>query len=290
MTADGSASGGKTAVIATDLSTASESMINSETGLGCLGRIGVDRIHLVTVVPSNVHSGMPGMGFQKRRQEALRRYRSTVEDAGFSVETHVVRGTPHRRINGIAGSVGADLVMVGSRGKSPLENRVIGSTARNLARTTVVPLLVDRIERGVDDPETIRRHLFKRTLFATDFSENAERAFRSFEYLRHATEEVTLVHVESPKDDTSGGDDPEARLAELTERLDDWGLDVRSEVRRGDPAEEILAAEEEHDPSTLLLGSRGRSRLRRLLLGSVSEDVVARAKGNVFLVPPPRTA
>jgi len=281
---------GKSAVIATDLSTASESMIESETGLNCLGRIGVERIYLVTVVPSNVHSGMPGMGFEKRRKQALRRYSSTVEDAGFDVETHVVRGTPHRRINGIASSVGADMVLVGSRGKSPLENRVIGSTARNLARTTVVPLLVDRIERGVDEPEPVRRHLFKRTLFATDFSENAERAFRAFEYLRHATDEVTLVHVESPKDDTSGGDDPQRRLDELVERLDELDLDARTEVRRGDPADEILAAEEEHNPSTLLLGSRGRSRLRRLLLGSVSEEVVTRATGNVFLVPPPRTA
>ncbi|WP_280587213.1 universal stress protein [Halorubrum sp. Boch-26] len=281
---------GKSAVLATDLSTASESMIESETGLNCLGRIGVDRIHLVTVVPSNVHSGMPGMGFEKRRKQALRRYSSTVEDAGFDVETHVVRGTPHRRINGIAGSVNADLIMVGSRGKSPLENRVIGSTARNLARTAVVPLLVDRIERAVDQPETVRRHLFKRTLFATDFSENAERAFRSFEYLRHATEEVTLVHVESPKDDTGGDADPQDRLDDLADRLDELELDARTEIRRGDPADEILAAEAEHDPSTLLLGSRGRSRLRRLLLGSVSEEVVARATGNVFLVPPPRSA
>jgi len=100
---------------------------------------------------------------------------------------------------------------------------VIGSTARNLARTTVVPAVVDRIERGVDDPDPIRRHLFKRTLFATDFSENAERAFQAFEYLRHATEEVTLVHVESPKDDAGGEADPDERLADLADRLGDWG-------------------------------------------------------------------
>ena len=34
----------------------------------------------------------------------------------------------------------------------------------------------------------------------------------------------------------------------------------------------------------------GRSRIRRLLLGSVSEEIVVRATGNVFLVPPPRAA
>ncbi len=281
---------GKSAVIATDLSTASETMIESNTGLGCLGRIGVGRIHLVTVVPSNVHTGMPGMRFRARRERALAGYRATVEEAGFEVETHVVRGTPHRRINGIAGTVGADLILVGSRGKSPLENRVIGSTARNLARTTAVPLLVDRIERRVDDPEPVRRHLFRRTLYATDFSENAERAADAFEYLRHATEEVTLVHVDSPKERLDGsGVDPEAELESTADRLREWGLTTRIDVRQGDPAEGILAAERDHDPSTLLVGSRGRSRLRRLLLGSVSDTVVARATGNVLLVPPPRS-
>ncbi len=281
---------GKSAIIATDLSNASESMINSETGLRCLSRIGIDRIHLVTVVPSNVHLGMPGIDFEKRRRRSLGRYRSTIESAGFAVDTHVVRGTPHRRINGIAGSVDADVILVGSRGKSPLENRVIGSTARNLARTTVVPLLVDRIERGVNKPETVRRHLFKRILYATDFSENAERAFNALSYLRHATKEVTLVHVQSPKDDTAGMDrDPETELASLAEQIDSWGLNTRIAVRTGDPAAEILAAEEKYNPSTLLVGSRGRSRLRRLLLGSVSEDIVANATANVFLVPPPRS-
>ena len=280
----------RSALLTTDLSDASETMVTSESGLRCLARIGIERIHLVTVVPSNVHAGMPGMNFEQRRERALARYQSTIADAGFDVETHVVRGTPHRRINGIAEAVGADLVLVGSRGKSPLENRVIGSTARNLARTAVVPLLVDRIERGVEDPETVRRRLFARTLYATDFSRNAERAFEALEYLRRATTEVTLVHVDAPNATTQPVEEPRSELEALADRLGDWDLETRIDIRTGDPAAEILAAEAEHDPSTLLLGSRGRSRLRRLLLGSVSEEVVANAHGNVYLVPPPRSA
>ncbi|ELZ00684.1 MULTISPECIES: universal stress protein [Natrialba] len=278
------------AICATDLSAASEATIESETCLECLGRIGVEEIHLVTVIPSNVHAGMPGLDFEERRERALERYRRVIEDAGFDVEAHVVRGTPHRRINGVAEAVGASLTVVGSRGKSPLENRVIGSTARNLARTTVVPLLVNRIERGADKPSVVREHLFRRMLFATDFSENAERAFEAFSYLRHATREVTLVHVETAKDPAlPAGADPEARLAELATKLEDWEIETRTAVRQGDPADEILAAENEYEPTTILIGSRGHSRLRRLLLGSVSEDVVARANGNVMLAPPDRT-
>ena len=275
------------AVLATDLSAASEATIENETCLECLGRIGIAEMHLVTVVPSNVHAGMPGIDFERRRKRAIERYQQVIEDAGFDVETHVVRGTPHRRITGIAETIGASLTVVGSRGKSPLENRLIGSTARNLARTTVTPLLVNRIEREADEPDVVRKHLFQRMLYATDFSENADRAFEAFSYLRHATREATLVHVRTPKDPSPpNGDDPEERLAELKTRLEEWGIPTAVDVRRGDPADEILAAEAEYDPTTTLLGSRGHSRLRRLLLGSVSEDVVARADGNVMLVPP----
>jgi nucleotide-binding universal stress UspA family protein len=194
------------ALCATDLSAASEAAIENETCLECLGHIGVETIHLATVVPANVHAGMPGVNFEDRRQRALDKYRTVIESAGFDVEAHVVRGTPYRRINGIAETVHADLAVVGSRGQSPLENRIIGSTARNLARTTVVPLLVNRIERGTDDPEVLREHLFQRVLFATDFSEHADRAFDAFSYLRHATEEATLVHVRSPKDEGVNAD------------------------------------------------------------------------------------
>ncbi len=277
------------ALCATDLSAASEAAIETETCLRCLERIGVDEMHLLTVIPSNVHVGMPGINFEQRRKRALERYERVLSAAGFAVETHVVRGTPHRRINGIAETIGADLTIVGSRGKSPLENRVIGSTARNVARTTVVPLLVNRIERGADEPEVVREHLFRRMLYATDFSDNAERAFETFEYLRHATQEATLVHVETPKDPGPAGDStPEDQLEELATQLTEWGIDTRTDVRQGDPADEILAAEAEHDPTTVLLGSRGQSRLRRLLLGSVSEDVVAKATCNVLLVPAER--
>lgn len=279
------------AVCATDLSAASEATIESETCLECLGRIGVDEMHLVTVIPSNVHAGMPGMDFEGRRERALDRYRRVIEDAGFEVETHVVRGTPHRRIRGIAETIGASLTIVGSRGKSPLENRVIGSTARNLARTTETPLLVNRIERETDEPDVVREHLFRRMLYATDFSENADQAFEAFSYLHRAAQEATLVHVETPKDpDPAEGETPEERLAELAAQLEERGIETQIEIRQGDPADEILAAEAECDPTTILVGSRGHSRLRRLLLGSVSEDIVARANGNVMLVPPSRVA
>lgn len=176
--------------------------------------------------------------------------------------------------------------MVGSRGQSPLENRVIGSTARNLSRTSVVPLLVNRVERATEDPDVVRAHLFQRMLYATDFSANAEQPFEAFRYLRHASEEATLVHVETPRDPGRETGNSQERLTDLATQLEAWDIETRTDLRQGDPTEGILAAESEHNPTTTLIGSRGHSRLRRLLLGNVSEDVVAQATGDVVLVPP----
>jgi nucleotide-binding universal stress UspA family protein len=243
---------------------------------------------LLNVTSPNVTTGMPGSDVGRQTRRALERQADLLREEGFDVETHVVRGTPHRRINGLAEQVGADLIVVGSRGKSPLRERFIGGTARDVARTAVRPLLVQRIVETDDDHEVANEHLFQRVLHATDFSENAERAFEQFRYLQEATQEATLLHVTPPerRSEPDVVEDAEARLEELADRLEGMGIETRTAVREGETVEQILAAEAEFQPTTILMGSRGRSRIRRLLLGSTSEKVTARASCNVLLVPP----
>lgn len=279
------------AVYATDLSDAIETMMASRVCLECLERYGITDIHLVNVVSPNTTTGMPGSDIGKRTKRALERQSGLLEREGFTVRTHVFRGTPHRRINGLADRVGADLIIAGTRGHSPLKQRFIGSTARNLARTTVRPLLLTRIVENEDDYAVSNEHLFQRVLYATDFSDNAAHAFEQFQYLTEATHEATLLHVRPPerRPDATDVDDAETKLAALADRLSDLGIDATTMIHEGDAPEEILAAEAAVDPTSILLGTRGRSRIRRLLLGSTSEDVTARAQSNILLVPPSGT-
>jgi nucleotide-binding universal stress UspA family protein len=276
-------------VFATDLSDASEAAIRSRTCLECLDNIGVEEIHLLTVVPDNVSSGLPGMDVATNAKEALGTQREVFESFGFDVETHVARGTPHRRINGLAERIQADMIVIGSRGESPLKNRLIGSTARNVARTAVRPLLVERIEKRGGAHEVAKEHLFQNVLFATDFSENAERAFDFVPRLRGATQRATLLHVRGreQKDAALTAEEARERLAELADELERrMGIEVAVNVREGGVVDEILAEEERVGATTTLLGARGQSRLRRLLLGSTSESIVAQGRDNVLLVPP----
>jgi nucleotide-binding universal stress UspA family protein len=280
-------------VFATDLSDANRAAIESRTCLDCLDNIGVREVDLLTVIPDNVSSGLPGMDVASDARSALANQRAVFEEAGFEVETHVARGTPHRRINGLTERIDADMVVVGSRGESPLENRLIGGTVRNVARTAVRPLLVERIEPTATGHGVKKEHLFQNTLLATDFSTNAERAFDFFPQLTGATRRAYLLHVRGREyqDSDTTGEDAQDRLAVMaTDLRDRMGIRVETNVRTGGVVDEILAEEQRVGATTTLLGARGTSRLRRLLLGDTAETVVARGNNNVLLVPPASAA
>lgn len=62
------------------------------------------------------------------------------------------------------------------------------------------------------------------------------------------------------------------------------GIDpVRSEIRVGDPSEEILKFQEETGADAIIVGSRGRGRLAGMLLGSVSQKIASLAPCTVAI-------
>ena len=56
-------------------------------------------------------------------------------------------------------------------------------------------------------------------------------------------------------------------------------------IWEGDPAEAILEASRAEGADVIVLGSRARTNLRRLLLGSVSSAVASAASCRVLVVP-----
>ncbi|MHC1605397.1 MAG: universal stress protein, partial [Candidatus Methanofastidiosia archaeon] len=62
------------------------------------------------------------------------------------------------------------------------------------------------------------------------------------------------------------------------------GFEVKLRIERGLPFKEILRVEEEEDVSLIVIGSHGKSNMKEMLLGSVSEKVVRKAKKPVLVV------
>jgi universal stress protein A len=64
------------------------------------------------------------------------------------------------------------------------------------------------------------------------------------------------------------------------------GLETQYLIRKGNPAEEIMAAARELDIDMIVLGSRGHSALATLFVGSVARNVVNHAPCPVLIVRP----
>ena len=61
-------------------------------------------------------------------------------------------------------------------------------------------------------------------------------------------------------------------------------VEVRETVKIGDPATEIVAYARSHGVQMIVMGSRGHSPIKELLLGSVSEEVARNAHCPVTIV------
>ena len=76
-------------------------------------------------------------------------------------------------------------------------------------------------------------------------------------------------------------------LAGEAKRLRQAGWAGSTQIRYGDPADEIIQAVEEHDADLVVLGSHGTSGVKRFLLGSVSDRVLIYSPCSVLIVKQP---
>ena len=92
---------------------------------------------------------------------------------------------------------------------------------------------------------------------------------------------LTVIHV---NDANRPSEEGRRQLEHAEEIADEAGVPVETELREGVPIDEIIRFTEETDVDHVVMGSRGRSGMSRLLLGSVAEAVVRRSEVPVTVV------
>jgi nucleotide-binding universal stress UspA family protein len=123
-------------------------------------------------------------------------------------------------------------------------------------------------------------HPARQILVATDFSDSAEAALAvAAEYARALHAGLHVFHVFS-RDEVEV-----ARL--LSEAASRAGSEVNVTVggAGGDPAEEILHYAGHHPIDLIVVGTHGRTRVSRVLLGSVADRVIRGSTCPVLVVP-----
>jgi nucleotide-binding universal stress UspA family protein len=166
---------------------------------------------------------------------------------------------------------GYKLLITGTRDLKGIEKFLFGSISSEIAQYAKIPVLV--VRRDVE---------LKKFLLCTDGSEHALEAEYCAGYLaKRLGAEVTLFSValrEKPVLDFAREAVEKGRR--MLER--EFGVKAKVKVAIGDAAREIL--KEARDYDLVVLGSRGLSRIKRLLMGHVSLKVLAQAKTNVLIV------
>jgi nucleotide-binding universal stress UspA family protein len=223
---------------------------------------------------------------------ALGELRERWAKSGVEVSQLIVDGHPDQALPKIAVEVGADLIVVGTHGRTGLARLFLGSVAEMVAR------LADRsvvVARG-DAPEGG----YHRVVIGTDFSPLADRALDQGLALAASGARVELIHcwqvtpwLTSPELSGAMTDrirsemiaelnqSGEALLARVKERRAD--LDLRLELLERPAAHGLDRYAKDVDADLVVVGSHGRRGLRRFLLGSVAEITVRHAPCTVLV-------
>jgi nucleotide-binding universal stress UspA family protein len=99
------------------------------------------------------------------------------------------------------------------------------------------------------------------------------------------TPSFTDFFPEKPATEMPGWQEKRDRLFYVVEKVAaEAGVDLESMIMYGDPAEELMMLAEEKNCDVIVVGSSGKGRMKRTLLGSVSTKISLHAHCSVYIV------
>jgi nucleotide-binding universal stress UspA family protein len=214
--------------------------------------------------------------------------------AGVATDVAVEAGNTVQQILLRAKAGSADLIVLGTHGRSGVERLALGSVAEKILRKAACPVLT--VPPAAPPPPTRSAAPFTRVLCATDFSDPSLDAVRYATCLaQEAGAALVLAHVvEWPFGHTTGPDSVtdlrNSIVAELRDRLtrllpagaapDDAVVIV------GRPKRDLLELARARGADLIVMGVAGRGALDLALLGSTTHYVIREAKCPVLTVRP----
>jgi nucleotide-binding universal stress UspA family protein len=279
---------------ATDFSTRSQRALRRA---GLLARASDAELALVHVVDDDQPPRLVYIESREAERTLVEQVDSMTELRGVRCRPMVVPGDPFDGILRTAAEVEADLVVMGAHRKQLLRDIFVGTTVERVIRTGPYPVLMVNNEAG---------ELYRKVLAPVDLSERSADAIRVSRTRRLVDEaHVTFLHAFLPLakgkmfmagvgrnriDDYVAGerrtaiDEVTAFLPENDPGRGGWSL----RVEEGEAFEVILRVVEETVPDLLVIGTQGRSGLLKVLLGSVTEEVLRSLNVDILAVPPVR--
>jgi nucleotide-binding universal stress UspA family protein len=229
---------------------------------------------------------------RKEASQKLAALAGTLRARDLRVGSSFSTEEPSGAICARASELGADLVALGTRGHTGLAHVLFGSVAERVARLAPAPVLTAH----ADSPAPAGHRC---VLVPTDFSPDADAALAWARALVARTGgKLVLVHAYDLASlaTTSGAlaaasvekalaESARQKLAELKASLSGVEVDTVLSAARADPA--IFDTAERAHADLIAIGTRGRTGLAHVVLGSTAERVIRRAHVPVVTVKAP---
>jgi nucleotide-binding universal stress UspA family protein len=142
-------------VLPTDGSAGMERVIDEATGLATTHDATLHALYVVNTaslsnLPMEASMDAVGESLRDEGETALRAVERRAPD-DIGLRTATVEGSPAREIVDHAVQTGADLLVMGTHGRSGVDRLLLGSVAERVVRTSPIPVLTVRVtpsERG----------------------------------------------------------------------------------------------------------------------------------------------
>lgn len=243
----------------------------------------VDLIHVLEPVgEAMIDRGLARLMREHQREEALKIAQWVTDRSSTDIHLHVVKGSPAWELASRAKK--ADLVVLGS---STVDAFSGGPVSLRVARMALSDVLIVRRQPRVP---------YRNIIAAVDFSETSRLAVqRAIEMFPDA--DITVMYslparfdpilsnagLFTEEMDASRSNRIEAAKDHMLEFTQSWNGRVRTMVTDGPPAENIDEAVRRRGADLIVVGSRGASATRMVLLGTVPEALVRRAPSDVLV-------
>ena len=228
-----------------------------------------------------------------------------IQDQRIPARGRSVLGIPSAQICVAAAESHADLVVLGTRGKTGLEHLLLGSTAERVVVNAPCPVLTVRVpvsRAGAGASVTPPREIHH-ILAPVDFSDCSLDALEyAVQIAKRLKVPMTILHVLEP---ISYGLDLtlihtserertrvllEEKLNGLAAAIASEGITAHHQIRGGMPGDSLVHFIEDNQCDLVVMGTHGRRGLSHLMNGSVAEAVLRRASCPVLTVKSPKFA
>ena len=213
-----------------------------------------------------------------RAKQAVEDIERIAAAAGLAPRTEIIddeEATIHRAIIDSAEKHGVDAIVMGTHGRTGVGRFLLGSVAERTLQESPFPVVTVHEDTATDFE-------IDNVLVPTDGSEGAGAATEHAVDL--ATEVGGTLHaVHATSEGTERGTAP---TDDVRERGEAAGVEVVTATRSGRPHEAIAGYVAEVGADVVVMGTHGRTGLRRYLLGSVTERTVRFSPVPVVSVKP----